>query len=69
MKLSSFMWDFDHNLLPNYLSNFFLRTSSLHNYNTRSASRGYLYLNKVKTTSYGLKSFKIQGAKLMNELI
>ena len=68
-QLSSFMWDFDHNLLPTHLSKSFLRASNVHNYNTRTASRGYLYLKKVTTTSFGVKSFKTQGAKILNELI
>ena len=46
-QLSSFMWDFDHSLLPTHLSKSFLRASNVHNYNTRTASRGYLYLKRV----------------------
>ena len=69
VQISSLMWDYDHNTIPIHLKSFFLRSNVVHNYGTRGAARGNLYYTKVNTTSYGLKSFKIQGVKILNELL
>ena len=69
VQISSIMWDYDHESLPSHLKSFFLRSSDVHNYNTRSASRGNLYFTKTNSTSYGIKSLKIQGVKILNDLL
>ena len=68
VQMSSLMWDYDHKELPEHLSLYFERTNLVHNYETQSASLGNVFLSKVKTLSYGIKSFKYQGVKTLNNL-
>lgn len=68
LQKSSLMWDFDHNVLPSSLAECFTRSSRVHSYCTRGASRGSLYHKRVNTLKYGIKSFKYQGAKILNNL-
>ena len=37
-------------------------------YNTLTAAKGSLHYSKVNTSKYGLKSFKYQGIKILNDL-
>ena len=67
-QLSSLMWDYDHNVLPTSLTNYFKRANLIHNYKTRTASIGKLYYSKVNTIKYGIKSFKYQGIGILNNL-
>ena len=62
------MWDYDHDTLPPSLKAYFKRANLIHNYNTRAASKGSLYYAKMNTTKYGIKSFKYQGIKVLNDL-
>ena len=68
LQLSSLMWDYDNNALPQSLKTDFKRTNLVHNYSTRSASKGCLFYGKVNTTKYGIQSFKYQGIKILNGL-
>ena len=68
VQLSSLMWDYDHDSLPISLKMHFKKTNVVHNYSTQAASKGNLYLNKVNTVKYGIKSFRYQGAKVLNDL-
>lgn len=68
MQLSSLMWDYDHDTLPPSLKAYFKRANLVHNYSTRLASKGGLHFSKVSTRKYGLKSFKYQGVKVLNDL-
>ena len=68
VQLSSLMWDYDHDTLPPSLKAYFKRANLIHNYNTRAASKGSLYYAKMNTTKYGIKSFKYQGIKVLNDL-
>ena len=67
-QISSLMWDYDHNRLPSSLSQKFKKISTVHNLNTRASSHGKLYCPKVNTNKYGMKSFKYQGAKVLNDI-
>ena len=40
------------------------KADEIHQYNTRYANRGNLFINSVRTTRYGLKSISVEGAKL-----
>ena len=51
----SFVYDFFHNNLPKSFSNTFLRINDLHQYETRRATAGQLYIPSYKTTAFGLK--------------
>ena len=68
VQLSSLMWDYDHDTLPESLKAHFKRANLVHNYSTRSASKGSLFYGKVNTTKYGIQSFKCQGIKVLNGL-
>ena len=68
LQLSSLMWDYDHDTLPESLKTHFKRANLVHNYSTRNASKGGLFSGKVNTTKYGIQSFKYQGVKILNGL-
>ena len=68
VQLSSLMWDYDHNILPTSLRAHFKRSNLVHNYSTRAASKGSLHHCKVHTYKHGIKSFKYQGIKILNDL-
>ena len=68
LQLSSLMWDYDHGTLPESLIKDFKRANLVHNYSTRSASKGSLFYGKVNTIKYGIQSFKYQGVKILNDL-
>ena len=68
MQLSSLMWDYDHNTIPESLRTHFKRANVVHNYCTRNASVGCLFYGKVNSTKFGIQSFKYQGIKILNDL-
>ena len=68
VQLSSLMWDYDHDTLPESLKAHFKRANLVQNYSTRRASKGSLFYGKVNTTKYGIQSFKYQGIKVLNGL-
>ena len=57
------MWDLDHNSFPVSLKSPFQKSNHLHSYSTRGE-----HYEKVTTKDHGLKSFKYQGVKIINEL-
>ena len=67
-QLSSLMWGYDHDVLPQSLRSHFKRANLVHAYNTRTAAKGSLHYSKVNTSKYGLKSFKYHGIKILNDL-
>ena len=56
------------NLLPPSLSSYFVKTNQIHNHTTRQASSGKCHIKNTKTTQYGIKSFQVQGALVLNKL-
>ena len=68
LKLLSFVFDYVHGNLPLCFNNFFLLGSSVHHYSTRQADRGDLFLTRMNTLQYGLKSLHYLGAKLWNDI-
>ena len=67
-KVSSLMWDYDHNNLPNALKALFKKTRDTHSYGTRSANADKLDVERTNTTRYGINSFKVIGATILNKL-
>ena len=65
-KIMSLMWDFDHNVLPTSLNDFFVRTNE-HRYKTRTAETGLIQLNPNFRTATN-KSFAYLGTKMLNEM-
>ena len=51
----SFVYDYFHNNLPGSFTNTFIRANDKHNYSTRKATTGQLYIPGYKTTTFGLK--------------
>ena len=66
-KLLLFVFKSIYNVLPNSFCNWFHWVDSIHNYQTRFSHRN-LYLPRVRTLHYGLKSIKYEGPKSWNNL-
>ena len=62
------MWDYDNNSLPIALTQIFTILDNIQSVKTRGALKGNLYLPKVNTTKYGMKSFRYRGVEILNNL-
>ena len=61
-------FDFLNNSLPSDLMSLFQRSSDIHpNLDLNSSVNELLYIPRVKTTTYGIKSIKYHCAKLWND--
>ena len=67
-KLLVFVFKSINNLLPTTFCNWFHWAVNIHSHQTRFAHNNNLYLPRVKTSHYGLKSIKYTGPKLWNNL-
>ena len=67
-RLLTFVYDSVNKTSPCCFHGFFLFSSSVHQYSRRQASQGYLYLSRMNSLQYGLKSIRYLGAKLWNAL-
>ena len=62
------VFDFTKNVLPSDLMPLFTLTSDVHpNHELNSSVKNLLYIPKVHTTTYGIKSLKYHCAKLWND--
>ena len=68
LRLLTFVFESVNKTSPDCFHNFFLFCSSVHQYSTRQASRGDLYLTQQNSLQYGLRSLRYLGAKLWNTL-
>ena len=68
LKLLTFVFETVNRISPRCFDDFFLLNSSVHEYNTRQASKGDLFLAQKNTLQYGLNSIRYKGAKLWNEI-
>ncbi len=68
LRLLTFVYDSVNKTSPSCFHDFFLLNSSVHQYSTRKASQGDLYLSRMNSLQYGLKSIRYLGAKLWNAL-
>ena len=68
LRLLTFVYDSVNKTSPCCFHDFFLFSSSVHQYSTRQASQGDLYLYRMNSLQYGLKSIRYLGAKLWNTL-
>ena len=64
LRLLTFVFDSINRISPSCFHNFFLFNSSVHQYSTRQASQGNLFMSRKNSVLYGLKSIKYLGAKL-----
>ena len=62
-----FMFKYNNNLLPPVFKNFFVSVSTIHKYQTRSATKENFYIPKAKT-NYGKFNIRFQGAKTWNAI-
>ena len=63
-----FVFDTVNKTSPSCFHDFFLFSSSVHQYSTRQASQGDLYMFRKNSPQYGPKSIRYLGAKLWNML-
>jgi len=63
-----FMFKYHHQLLPKAFDNYFRSVSTIHQYNTRLASRSSYYAEPRIRTNFGRFSFKYNGPILWNTL-
>ena len=68
LRLLSFVYEAINKSAPDCFHDFFSLTSSIHCHNTRQSTRGDLFLTKLNTLQYGLKSIRYLGAKQWNEI-
>ena len=68
LRLLTFVFDSVNKTSPSCFHNFFSFSSSVHQYSTRQASQGDLYMFRKNCVQYGLKSIRYLGAKLWNAL-
>ena len=64
----TFVYDSVNKTSPSCFHNFFLLSSSVHQYSTRQASQGDLFLFRKNSLRYGLRSIQYLGTKLWNSL-
>ena len=67
LRLLTFVFD-SIKTSPSCFHDFFLFSSSVHQYATRHASQGNLYMLQKNSLQYGLKSTRYLGTKLWNIL-
>ena len=68
LRLLTFLFDSINKTSPDCFHNFYLFSSSAHQYSTRQASHGDLYMTQQNSLHYGLKSIRYLGSKLWNKL-
>jgi hypothetical protein len=62
-----FMYQYNNNMLPKAYDDFFQTISSMHQYNTRLASRSSYYVNAVRT-NYGKFNIRFSAVTIWNKL-
>ena len=68
LQLLCFIYDCMKGQPLAYFSNFFIPVHSIHQYHTRQASKGDIFLHSVNTTQFGIRSARYTGAILWNKL-
>ena len=68
LRLLTFVFDSVNKTSPSCFHDFFLFSSSVHQYATRQASQGDLFMSRKNSLQCGLKSIHYLGAKLWNAL-
>ena len=68
LKLLSFVFECVNKISPSYFHDYFTLLSSVHQYDTRQARMGSIFLNRRNTLQYGIRSVRYTGAKFWNEL-
>ena len=68
LKLIIFVYESVNKISPVCFHNFFETLSSIHQYNTRQASKGDIFMTRENTYLYGLRSIRYAGAKAWNDV-
>ena len=76
LKIAKFIYKCLHKINPINFHDWFILTTQIHNYNTRSKfidsdqliNTKNLFIPTARTSLYGLKKIKVHGAKLWNVL-
>ena len=68
LKILTFVYKSANKLSLSCFHDYFTLTSSVHRTGTRQATRGYIFMSTINTTSYGLKTIQYFGAKLWNTI-
>ena len=67
-KLLIFVYESVHLISPVFFHNFFETLSSVHQYDTRQARKGDIFMTRKNTLQYGLRSIRFAGAKSWNNI-
>ena len=67
-QLLSFIYQCQHDPPVSHFENLVIPLENVHNYGTRQATKGNLYLKQIHTTQYGIRSVKYTGSILWNDL-
>ena len=67
LNIAVFMYKFHNRRLPSVFDTFFIQVNKKHSYNTRSASKMFYTLPKVRT-SYGIFNIRFKGPNVWNSI-
>ena len=68
LKLLTFVYESVNRLSPPHFHNFFTTLSDVHQYDTRQAREGGIFMTQPNTLQYGLRSVRYAGAKSWNSI-
>ena len=63
LQLTSFVYTCISKLAPAVFDNYFNYISGIHDYSTRQAARGDIFVERKNTLQYGIKSVRCAGTK------
>ena len=68
LKLLTFVYESVTMISPLIFHNYFETLTAVHQYDTRQASKGYMFKSRKSTLQYGLRSVRYAGAKSWNSI-
>ena len=68
LQLLTFVYESVNKISPICFHNFFETLTSVHQYDTRQASKGDIFMTQENTLLYGLRSIRYAGAKSWNDI-
>ena len=68
LKLITFVYKCLYQIHPVNFYNWFIFSNRIHSHITRSSTQNNIFIPQIRTTNYGLKSIKYNGAKSWNTL-
>ena len=67
LEVPKFMYEHQHNKLPNLCNFYFTPTASIHKYNSRSTSHNNLYLSSINSNA-AKNAIQFNGVQIWNSL-